>query len=87
MERRGLTENALMSIKKESRLDKSSITEDLALEAPTARLGKEVKVPEKLSGLRRKLGQKAKQGSRNSLRMPKARVFGKAQCGKSACWV
>jgi RNA-directed DNA polymerase len=61
MERRGLTGNTLVSIEKESRLGKSPTTDDLAMEAPTARLGKEVKVPENLSRLRQKLGQKAKQ--------------------------
>jgi len=42
-------------------LNDSSTTEELAAESPTSRLGKGVKLPEKLSELRQKLGQKAKQ--------------------------
>jgi len=42
-------------------LNDSPTTEELAAESPTSRLGKGVKLPEKLSGLRQKLGQKAKQ--------------------------
>lgn len=61
MERRSLTGNTLPPIRKESRLSMISTTEDPACEAPTERLGKGVAVPEKLSRLRRKLGQKAKQ--------------------------
>jgi len=47
--------------KKEIRLSDSSTTEELAAESPASRLGKGVKLPEKLSELRQKLGQKAKQ--------------------------
>jgi RNA-directed DNA polymerase len=50
-----------LSTEKEIRLDDSSTTEELAAESPTSRLGKGVKLPEKLSELRQKLGQKAKQ--------------------------
>jgi len=42
-------------------LNESSTTDHLACDAPTERLGKGVAVAEKLSRLRRKLGQKAKQ--------------------------
>jgi len=42
-------------------LNESSTTEELVAESPTSRLGKGIKLPEKLSGLRRKLGLKAKQ--------------------------
>ena len=42
-------------------MNESSATEDRVREAPTARLGKGVKLPEKVSRLRQKLGQKAKQ--------------------------
>ena len=51
----------LLSIGKESRLSVSSTTEYRVNESPTEKLGKGVKVPEKLSLLRQKLGQKAKQ--------------------------
>jgi RNA-directed DNA polymerase len=50
-----------LAIWKEIRLNESSTTEDLEAESPTSRLGKGVKVPEKLSILRQKLGLKAKQ--------------------------
>jgi RNA-directed DNA polymerase len=50
-----------LSTRKEIRLNDSSTTEELAAESPTSRLGKGVKLPEKLSELRQKLGQKAKQ--------------------------
>jgi len=42
-------------------LNDSPTTEELADESPTSRLGEGVKLPEKLSELRQKLGQKAKQ--------------------------
>jgi len=42
-------------------LNKSSNTENLEKITPTQELGKRVKLPEKLSSLRQKLGQKAKQ--------------------------
>lgn len=42
-------------------MNSRSTTEELAAESPTSRLGKGVKLPEKLSELRQKLGQKAKQ--------------------------
>jgi RNA-directed DNA polymerase len=50
-----------LSISKEIRLNRCSTTEELTAESPTSRLGKGVKLPEKLSELRQKLGQKAKQ--------------------------
>ncbi len=61
VERRGLTGNMNLSIRKESRLSESSTTEDRACESPTEQLGKRVCIPEKLSCLRQKLSQKAKQ--------------------------
>jgi RNA-directed DNA polymerase len=61
VEPRGLTGNMYLSIWKENRLNESSTTEDLGAESPTSRLGKGVKLPEKLSRLRQKLGLKAKQ--------------------------
>jgi RNA-directed DNA polymerase len=61
VEPRGLTGNMFPAIWKEIRLNESSTTENLEAESPTSRLGKGVKVPEKLSILRRKLGLKAKQ--------------------------
>jgi len=61
VERRGLTGNMLSSIRKESRLSSHSTTEEPARNVPTEYLGKGVAVPETLSCLRRKLGQKAKQ--------------------------
>jgi len=50
-----------LSTRKEIRLNDSSTTEELAAESPTSRLGKGIKLPEKLSELRQKLGQKVKQ--------------------------
>jgi RNA-directed DNA polymerase len=61
VEPRGLTGNMFLSTRKEIRLNDGSTTEELAAESPTSQLGKGVKLPEKLSGLRQKLGQKAKQ--------------------------
>ena len=61
VEPRGLTGNMFVSIRKEIRLNSRSTTEELAAESPTSRLGRGVKLPEKLSELRQKLGQKAKQ--------------------------
>ena len=61
VEPRDLTGNMFSVEKKEIRLNDSSTTEELAAESPTSRLGKGVKLPEKLSELRQKLGQKAKQ--------------------------
>jgi RNA-directed DNA polymerase len=61
VEPRGLTGNVFLAIWKEIRLDESSTTENLEAESPTSRLGKGVKVPEKLSILRQRLGLKAKQ--------------------------
>ncbi len=61
VEPRELTGNMFPAIQKENRLNESSTTEDLGAESPTSRLGKGVKLPEKLSRLRRKLGLKAKQ--------------------------
>ena len=77
VEPRGLTGNMFLSTRKEFRLNDSSTTEELAAESPTSRLGKGVKLPEKLSGLRQKLGQKAKQEPRRSqrpFRTPKGRT-------------
>lgn len=42
-------------------MNSRSTTEELAAESPTSQLGRGVKLPEKLSELRQKLGQKAKQ--------------------------
>jgi RNA-directed DNA polymerase len=50
-----------LSTSKEIRLNGGSTTEELTAESPTSRLGRGVKLPEKLSELRQKLGQKAKQ--------------------------
>ena len=50
-----------LSIRKEIRLNSRSTTEELTAKSPTSPLGKGVKLPEKLSELRQKLGQKAKQ--------------------------
>ncbi len=61
VERRGAAVSMLPTKRKENRLDESSTTEDL--ESLQARLSKsrQVAIPEKLSLLRAKLGQKAKQ--------------------------
>jgi RNA-directed DNA polymerase len=64
MEPRGLSEDMFVSIEKENRLNDSSTTEGLGAESPTSRLGRGVKLPEKLSGLRQKLSLKAKQEPR-----------------------
>ena len=61
VEQRGLTGNMVLSIRKESRLSESSTTGGLGGGTPTQRLGKDVRLPEKLSELRQKLGLKAKQ--------------------------
>jgi len=61
VERRDLTGDTFLSKRKESRLSESSTTENPETHGPTDRLGKGVRLPEKLSGLRQKLGQKAKQ--------------------------
>lgn len=53
-----------LSIRKECRLNKRSITEELVKDSPTNELGKKVKIPGKLSDLRQKLGRKAKQEPR-----------------------
>jgi RNA-directed DNA polymerase len=53
-----------MSIGKEFRLDENPTTGKPVEECPTLELGKRVQVPEKLSQLRQKLGQKAKQEPR-----------------------
>jgi RNA-directed DNA polymerase len=50
-----------LSIRKEIRLSSRPTTEELTAQSPTSRLGRGVKLPEKLSELRQKLGQKAKQ--------------------------
>jgi RNA-directed DNA polymerase len=61
VERRGLTERVLQTKRKENRLKSKSTTE--TLEEMTWRLAnsKQVSIPENLSILRAKLGQKAKQ--------------------------
>ena len=61
VEPRGLTGNTFLSIRKEIRLNRRSTTVELAVVSPTCRLGQGVKLPAKLSELRQKLGQKAKQ--------------------------
>ena len=61
VEPRGLTGNTFLSIRKEIRLNRGSTTVELAVVSPTCRLGQGVKLPAKLSELRQKLGQKAKQ--------------------------
>ena len=61
VEQRGLTGNMFLAIRKESRLNDSSTTGDLAAQTTTERSGRGVAVPEKLSRLRQKLGRKAKQ--------------------------
>ena len=61
VEPRGLTGNTFLSTRKEIRLNSRSTTEELTAESPTSQLGRGVKLPEKLSDLRQKLGQKAKQ--------------------------
>ncbi len=61
VEPRGLTGNMFLPIQKENRLNDRSTTEELVIESPTSRLGKGVKLPEKLSRLRQKLGLKAEQ--------------------------
>ena len=61
VEPRGLTGNTFLSIRKEIRLNRRSTTVELAVVSPTCRLGQGVRLPAKLSELRQKLGQKAKQ--------------------------
>jgi RNA-directed DNA polymerase len=62
VERRGLTGSVLQSKGKENRLDENrSTTEDLEELARRLERSKRVAIPEKLSLLRAKLGQKAKQ--------------------------
>ena len=61
VEPRGLIGNMFLSIRKEIRLNNRSTTEELAAKSPTSRLGRGVRLPSKLSELRQKLGQKAKQ--------------------------
>jgi RNA-directed DNA polymerase len=61
VERRDLTADTFLSIREESRLDERSTTEDRQAQSPTEHVGKGVRLPEKLSRLRQKLGQKAKQ--------------------------
>ncbi len=61
VEPRGLSGNMFLSTCKEIRLNGGSTTEDLAAESPMSGLGRGIKLPEKLSELRQKLGQKAKQ--------------------------
>ena len=84
MEPRGLTGNTFVAIRKEIRLDSRFTTEELAAERPMSRLGRGVKLPEKLSELRQKLGQKAKQvrliahlkrRSQRPFRTPKGRTI------------
>ena len=61
VEPRGLTGNTFLSIRKEIRLNSRSTTVELAVVSPACRLGQGVRLPAKLSELRQKLGQKAKQ--------------------------
>jgi len=61
VEPRDLTGNRFLSIRKEIRLNRGSTTVELAVVSPTCRLGQGVRLPAKLSELRQKLGQKAKQ--------------------------
>ena len=77
MEPRGLSEDMFVSIEKENRLNDSFTTEDLGAESPTSRLGRGVKLPEKLSGLRQKLSLKAKQERRSQrpFRPPEGRTM------------
>lgn len=64
VERRGLAGNMFLLKWKEFRLNKCSNTEEPVTMDSTKELGKRVKLPEKLSLLRQKLGQKAKQEPR-----------------------
>ena len=75
VEPRGLTGNMFLPIRKEARLNDSSSTEGLVAESPTSRLGKGVKLPEKLSRLRQKLGLKAKQEPEFRLKQRNQRPF------------
>jgi len=61
VERRGLAGNVYLSTRKERRLNMSSTTENSEGKYPNPELGKRIKIPEKLSRLRQKLGRKAKQ--------------------------
>ena len=61
VEPRGLAGDMFSSKRKEGRLNGSSTTEEPAGEVLALEGGKRVHLPEKLSDLRRKLGQKAKQ--------------------------
>jgi RNA-directed DNA polymerase len=61
VEPRGLTGNTFLSIRKEIRLNSRSTTVELAVVSPACRSGQGVRLPAKLSELRQKLGQKAKQ--------------------------
>jgi hypothetical protein len=61
VEPRGLTGNTFLLIRKEIRLNSRSTTVELAVVSPAWRLGQGVRLPAKLSELRQKLGQKAKQ--------------------------
>jgi len=61
VEPRGLTGNTFLSIRKEIRLNSRSTTVELTVVSPACRLGQGVRLPAKLSELRQKLGQKAKQ--------------------------
>lgn len=60
MERRGFTVSKHQTVREESRLNESSITENPE-EIERQRKSRGIKIPEKLSDLRAKLGQKAKQ--------------------------
>ena len=60
VERRGLTESKLQTKCEENRLNESYTTEELVEETERQR-SRKVAIPEKLSTLRAKLGQKAKQ--------------------------
>lgn len=79
VERRSLTGDMFLSIRKESRLnDGSSITVNLRCESPTEKLGKGVALPVKLSCLRQKLGQKAKQAEPAALSLSEREFVSRA---------